>query len=86
MSRADFRPEADLYLFDLKDPIPSVPMPLRVGEPEPAIHLQHLVNQVYGRARFDLAIDYSQPVKPALSKDEMAWVKSVIESGMARDE
>lgn len=79
VSRADRRPEADLYLFDLKDSIPSVPMPLRAGEPEPIIHLQQLVNQVYERARFDLAIDYAQPVKPALSTDEIAWVKSVIE-------
>ncbi|MHC5729406.1 MAG: DUF4058 family protein, partial [Nostoc sp.] len=39
------------------------PVPLREGEPEPIVKLQRLLNEVYERARFDLAIDYSQPLK-----------------------
>lgn len=79
VSRGWQRPDADLYTFGLKDPIPSFPVPLRPGEPEPVVNLQRLLNEVYERARFDLAIDYSQAVKPALPLEEAAWVAEIIE-------
>ncbi len=79
VSRSYRRPDADLYTFDLKDQIPAFPVPLRKGEPEPVVDLQRLLNEVYERARFDLAIDYSQPLKPALTHEEEAWVREILE-------
>jgi hypothetical protein len=79
VSRSHCRPDAYLYLFDLEQPIPQLPIPLRAGEPEPTIDLQQLIDEVYKRARFDLAIDYSQPVKPALSPEKAAWVRAILE-------
>ncbi len=58
-------------------------MPLREEEPEPMVDLQRLVNEVYERARFDLAIDYSQPVKPPLSPEEAAWVTEILAGAIA---
>ncbi len=69
VSRGYCRPNADLYSFDLKEPIPAFPVPLRPDDPEPIVDLQQLLNQIYERARFDLAIDYSQSVKPALAPE-----------------
>lgn len=65
VSRSHQRPDADLYSFDLQDTIPVFPVPLRSGENEPVIDLNRLLNEIYERARFDLAIDYSQVLKPA---------------------
>lgn len=79
VSRSYKRPDADLYTFNLKDAIPAFPVPLREGEPEPVVDLQRLLNEVYDRARFDLAIDYSQSLKPALSTEESAWVREILE-------
>lgn len=59
--------------------IPSFPVPLRPGEPEPVVNLQRLLNEVYERARFDLGIDYSQAVKPALTPEQAAWVAEILE-------
>lgn len=78
VSRGYCRPDADLYTFGLKDPIPTFPVPLREADPEPVVDLQELLNQVYERARFDLAINYSQPVKPSLSPEEASWVIEVL--------
>ncbi|MBD6619556.1 DUF4058 family protein [Komarekiella sp. 'clone 1'] len=80
VSRSYNRPDADLYTFDLKKPIPVFPVPLREGEPEPIVDLQRLLNEVYERARFDLAIDYSQPLKIVRSPEEEAWVREVLEN------
>ena len=77
VSRKWQRPDADLYVFGLKDPMPAFPVPLRQGELEPVVDLQELLNEVYTRARFDLAIDYSQPVK-SLSPEETAWVAEIL--------
>lgn len=74
------RLDADLYLFGLKDPIPTFPVPLREEDPEPVVDLQQLLNQVYERARFDLVIDYAQPLKPSLSSEETIWVAEILGS------
>jgi len=70
VSRGSCRPDADLFAFGLQDRIPSFPIPLLANDPEPSVDLQTLLNQIYDRARFDLAIDYSKPVKPALPPEE----------------
>ncbi|MBV9390186.1 MAG: DUF4058 family protein [Chroococcidiopsidaceae cyanobacterium CP_BM_ER_R8_30] len=78
VSRSYSRPDADLYTFALQDPIPVFPVPLGEGEPEPVVDLQRLLNEVYERARFDLAIDYSQPLKPAPPPKEETWVREIL--------
>lgn len=75
LSRSWRRPQADLYYFGLPDPIPSIPIPLLRQDEEPVIALQQLLDEIYTRARFDLAIDYTQPVSPKLSPHEAAWVQ-----------
>ncbi|BAZ83526.1 DUF4058 family protein [Sphaerospermopsis kisseleviana CS-549] len=79
VSRSHQRPDADLYSFDLQDSIPIFPVPLRLGENEPVIDLNRLLNEIYERARFDLAIDYSQVLKPGLSSDQEVWVREILE-------
>jgi hypothetical protein len=79
VSRAEQRPQATLYPFNLPNPIPVFPVPLRSEDTEPFLDLQSLLNQVYDRASYDLAIDYTQePVPPLLEADAVwvnAWLK-----------
>src|SRR5205823_713615 len=37
VSRSQYRPQADLYLFGVRDVIPAFPIPLRPGEAEPLL-------------------------------------------------
>lgn len=78
VSRGSRRPDADLYALGLRDPIPAVPIPLRPNDAEPIIDLQRLLNDTYRRARFDLAINYAQPLKPALPQDDTIWVRETL--------
>jgi hypothetical protein len=80
VSRSQDRPNVDLYTFTLQDRMPTIPVPLRPHEPEPTIELQQIFNEIYQRARFDLAIDYTQPIKPALSPEEQDWVAPILGS------
>jgi hypothetical protein len=70
VSRSVERTNAELYEFDLPEPIPAFPVPLRPEDPEPWINLQELINDIYTRARFALTIDYSQALQPGLSEQD----------------
>lgn len=76
--RGDQRPVADLYAFNLRQPIPAIPIPLLPGEEEPVLELQKLLNYVYERGRYHLAIDYTQPPQPALSEKAAEWANTLL--------
>lgn len=80
VSRSVDRPNAALYEFDLKDSMPSFPMPLSIEDGDAIVPLQALLNDVYTRARFDLAINYNQPLKLGLSGEDATWLKQVLKS------
>jgi Protein of unknown function (DUF4058) len=73
VSRVSDRPQAQLYGFNLQQPIPIVPIPLAGSDVEPMLDLQGLLNEVYEQAGFDLTIDYAQMPTPGLSKDDQIW-------------
>ncbi len=75
VSRVEQRPLAALYGFNLSDPIPSFPVPLQAEDSPIWVDLQVLVNGVYDRASYDLAIDYRQELVPPLSAADAAWAR-----------
>ncbi len=78
VSRSDRRPRADLYAFNLPDRIIPFPLPLLTGDIEPVIDLQELLDCVYERAGYEVAINYdSDPIPPLLAADA-AWVDSLL--------
>ncbi len=77
--RSDRRPMADLYAFNLPQPIPPIPIPLLAEDAEPILALQQRLNYVYERGRYHLAIDYTQPPKPSFSKDEAEWAMALLQ-------
>ncbi len=78
ISRSPQRPKAQLYAFNLKQPIPAFPIPLRSGEEEPLLELQPLLHRVYDRVRLELAIDYSLFCSPKLSKEDETWLRNLV--------
>ena len=78
--RGGQRPIADLYAFEIRQPIPSVPIPLLSGEAEPILELQKLLNYVYERGRYYLAINYTQPPQPRLAEEDAQWSKTLLAS------
>ena len=77
VSRSDRRPTAQIYAFNLKEPIPAIPIPLFSDEPEPLLHLQPLLQRVYEKGRYHLAIDYQQPPQPPLAESDRAWAEAL---------
>jgi hypothetical protein len=78
VSVAEQRPMAALYGFNLADSVPIFPVPLQAKDPPVAVDLQRLIHEVYDRASYDLAIDYSQDPTPALSPSDRSWADGLL--------
>ena len=57
--------------------IPCFPLPLRGGDVEPIVDLQALLNTVYDRAAYDITLDYTAQLVPALSESDAVWADSL---------
>jgi hypothetical protein len=77
VSRADRRPAAELYAFNLRDAIPLFPLPLRLQDEEPVVNLQELLGKVYQEAALNLAIDYAGQPIPSVTEEDFAWIQSL---------
>lgn len=78
VSRAYRRPQADVYAFGLRAPIPSFPVPLRKGEVEPVIDLNTVLHELYDRAGYDMAVDYRREADPPLEGEGAAWADALL--------
>jgi Protein of unknown function (DUF4058) len=73
VSPQEQRPKAELYAFNLADPIPLFPLPLSPADLLPTINLRTLLDGVYDRSGYGLVIDYSQAPIPPLTESEAQW-------------
>ncbi len=72
------RPRAQLYTFNLRQPIPDFPLPLLPQDEQPLVHLNQVLHELYTRARFDLRLDYTVPPVPPLAPDDVAWAAQLL--------
>ena len=74
--RPRLRPELDVYAWTLRDPLPTLPIPLAQGDSDVPLDLQAAFTTTYDRAGYDYTLDYGAEVQPALSAEEAPWLKS----------
>ena len=78
VSRSDQRPLAELYEFGLRQSIPAFALPLKPLDGSIVVDLQTLIEGVYRRAKYYLAIDYSKPPNPHFSLQDAAWARKMM--------
>ncbi|MGF1516041.1 MAG: DUF4058 family protein [Elainellaceae cyanobacterium] len=74
VSASATRPQAGLYAFNLPEPIPAFPLPLREGDLEPVVAIQTLLGEIYDQSGYDLVINYDNAPVPPLSDKDAAWL------------
>ncbi len=77
VSRTERRPEVDCWPIRLRDPLPILPVPLALGDPEAQLDLQSVLYRVHDDASYDLSIYTGTPTPPLVPEDE-AWAKSLL--------
>jgi hypothetical protein len=80
VSRRQRRPAAAVYAWTIRDRLPTLPVPLKAGDPDVPLDLQAVFTTVYDRARYDLSLNYSLDLQPPLGDDATAWVRGLLPS------
>jgi hypothetical protein len=66
ISHADRRPECDVYAWSIRQPLPSIPIPLRTPDPDVWVNLAEVFALTFERGRYARSIDYSAPLNVPL--------------------
>jgi hypothetical protein len=73
--------KTDVWPLTLRDPLPTIPIPLRPPDDDVTLNLAAALVAVYDEAAYDLSINYQQdPPPPNLSADDRDWVSALVRS------
>jgi hypothetical protein len=78
VSRAEQRPDAQVYRWTLRQPLPALPVPLRPPDPDLTIDLAAVFTTTYARGRFARRIDYRVPLSVDLHEEDKGWLESLL--------
>jgi Protein of unknown function (DUF4058) len=85
VSRAEQRPRVQVWPIQLRDPLPTVPVPVLEPDPDALLDLGAAMTSAYERGAFSRKINYQRPPPPPpLSVEEAAWVEEVLRSRRSR--
>ncbi len=76
VSRSAMRPDVQAWAVSLRDPLPTIPIPLRGSAPDATLNLQALLHEVYDAAGYEDYL-YDTPPEPPLPEADAAWARSL---------
>ena len=81
LHRAGAAEELEGWFAGLRDPLPTIAVPLRPPFEDVPLPLQEAVETLYDRFRYDTGIDYAgEPLPPALNDADAAWLRGRLAS------
>jgi hypothetical protein len=81
--RADRRPNAEVYSWTLRQPLPTIPIPLAGEDPDIPLNLQLVLDTLYDRAGYDYSLDYRRPIEPRLEGEDAEWAAGLLNARSA---
>jgi hypothetical protein len=75
--KAGERPRSSVWPISVRQPLPTIPIPLLPPDPPVPLDLVQALRTAYERARYDLRVDYRQPPVPPLSPADAAWAAAL---------
>ena len=73
----------EFFPISLREPLPTIPIPLRKTDEDVALNLQALIQQAYINGRYD-DLDYSKPAIPPLETEDAAWAGELLRPILTR--
>ena len=74
---------AEIYRVPLREPLPTIRVPLRPDDADVALELQTLIERVYHHGRYD-DINYTLPPVPPLDAEDAAWADELLRAAGKR--
>lgn len=78
--KAGERPHSSVWPIGVRQPLPTIPIPLLPPDPPVPLDLEQALHTAYARARYDLRVDYRKPLIPPLASADAAWAAALIGS------
>ena len=78
VSRGDQRPDCQVYRWTLRQPLPTLPVPLRAPDPDLHIDLAAVFATAYERGRFSRRLNYQVPAPAFLREDDRRWCEATV--------
>lgn len=83
VTREQRRPFVDVYTWALRDPLPSVPVPLLPQDGDAQLSLAQVFADAYRRGHYSTRLRYDRPLSPPMSPADQAWVNEVLKADRA---
>jgi hypothetical protein len=79
VARSERRPNADVYAWPLRQPLPVLPIPLRVPDPDVRLDLAEVFRMTYDRGGYSRIMRYGRPLPASLpiSPEDRTWAESL---------
>jgi hypothetical protein len=78
VSRAGKRSKGQYWPVNLRQPLPSVGIPLRGKDPDVPLDLAAVLRAAYDHGAYDLSINYRREPEPPLSAEDRKWVDQLL--------
>jgi len=77
LSRADHRPLCQVYAWNLRHALPTLPVPLKPTDHDVPLDLAELFTLTYDRGRYRQLLRYNRPLDVPLSDTDRRWAEQL---------
>jgi hypothetical protein len=77
VSRADNRPNCEVFSWPIRDRLPTIPIPLMAPDADVHIDLAKVFQATYERGRYGRSLRYGQRPSAPLSQDDARWAMAL---------
>ena len=77
ISRAERRPDSEVYAWTVRDRLPSIPIPLAPPDDDVVVDLGAVFTTAYSRGRYARLIDYTTPPSVLRKPEDRTWAEKI---------
>ena len=77
VARGDRRPDCEVYAWTVRQPLPTIPIPLLASDSDVPVDLAAVFRSVFERARYQRSIDYGAPLTLPLRPEDREWAEGL---------
>jgi hypothetical protein len=84
LSRFTRRPHTEVWPIQLRDKLPTVPVPLLPPDPDVPLALQTAIESCFELVGYQRLLDYDQPPPlPSLSQEDSEWMEAMVKAELS---
>jgi len=76
VSRAERRPDSEVYAWNLRDGLPTIPIPLAEPDPDIPLDLAPAFATAYRRGRYARVLRHDAPYPIPIDPEDRAWIET----------